>query len=60
MRLTLSQADTVRYLTGDPEAHNIEEALLTWAQAADIREPIVVASADGQTLFAFAVDRGDV
>jgi hypothetical protein len=60
MRLVLSQTDSARWQSGGQPQWDIEEALLTWAQAEEIREPIVVASADGQALFGFTVDGGDV
>jgi hypothetical protein len=56
MRVTLSSADSTRYLTGDPEAWRIEEAILSWAQGEAIVEPVVVTLASGENVFAFCLD----
>ena len=59
MRLVLSQTESARYLTGDPEAWRIEEALLSWATDAGIEEPVVVVLHTGENAFVFTLG-GDV
>jgi hypothetical protein len=55
MRITLTPDQSQRYATGDPAAWEIEEALLAWADAQQIPEPVVVALATGQVAFAFTI-----
>jgi hypothetical protein len=59
MRLTLSPEQSQRWASGDPEAWQVEEEILTWADAQQITEPVVVVTATGQVAFAFTVG-GDV
>ena len=59
MRITLSPTDSARWLSGDPETSQVEDAYLALAVAQGITEPVVVALADGTVAFAFTVDRGE-
>ena len=55
MRLTLSPADTRRWLQGDPDALAVEQDMLRWARQEDIDEPVVVFLSTGRRAFAFRV-----
>lgn len=53
MRLTLSPADTRRWLQGDPDALAVEQDILRWARQEGINEAVVVVTASGLRAFAF-------
>jgi hypothetical protein len=53
MTITLSVADTRRWLAGDPDALAVEQAIMRWAKEKGIREAVVVFTASGLRAFAF-------
>jgi hypothetical protein len=53
MRITLSPADTRRWLQGDPDALAVEQEMLRWARQEGIDEAVVVVTASGLLAFAF-------
>ena len=56
MRIVLSNRDSARYRTGDPEATRIETRIMEWAVAHQVREAIVVVLDTDELAFGFCVD----
>jgi hypothetical protein len=57
MRLTLTPAETRRWLQGDPDALAVEQAIMRWAHAEGIDEPIIVMLSTGRRAFGFRLPR---
>jgi hypothetical protein len=57
MRLTLTPAETRRWLQGDPDALAVEQAIMRWAHAEGIDEPIIVMLSTERRAFGFRLPR---